>query len=205
MLREDRRRGILDAAKKVFASNGYHATGVADIIAAAGIARGTFYLYFESKRAIFEVLLDEFLELLKERVPRVDETVGLPGIQRQVRENVMGVLALFAEHPDLARLILNEAVGLDKGFDEKLARFWDDLVDIVEASLILGREMGIVRPLDTRLIAAGIVGAVKEVEQRVLRARAKAETLDLDRMVDELLDYHIRALFVPELLTSRTP
>jgi hypothetical protein len=65
--------------------------------------------------------------------------------------------------------------------------------------------MGIVRPLDTRLIAAGIVGAVKEVEQRVLRARAKAETLDLDRMVDELLDYHIRALFVPELLTSRTP
>lgn len=202
MLREARRRAILDAARKVFASSGYHATGVSDIIAAAGIARGTFYLYFESKRAIFEALLDEFMELLKERVPRIDETTGLPGIKQQLRRNVMGVLSLFAEHPDIARIIFNEAVGLDKGFDEKLDQFFEELLDVVEASLILGCEMGIVRPVDTRLVAANIVGAIKEVEHRVIRKRAKEGTLDLDRIVDDLIDYHLRALFVPQLFEA---
>ncbi len=44
--RELRRREILDVARGVFAEKGYHHTHVADIIEAAGIARGTFYLYF---------------------------------------------------------------------------------------------------------------------------------------------------------------
>ena len=53
VLRKTRRADILEVALSVFASNGYHQTRVSDIIQAAGIARGTFYLYFESKSAIF--------------------------------------------------------------------------------------------------------------------------------------------------------
>lgn len=214
MLREHRRRAILHAARTVFASRGYHATGVADIIAEAGIARGTFYLYFESKRQVFETLLDEFLDLLRSRVYRIDETLGLDGIQAQLRENVTGVLDAFAENPELSRIILNEAVGLDKGFDDKLSEFYQSLLDLIEQSLILGQSMGIVRPLDTRVIAASILGSVKEVVQRVLHGRLnmgcseghgdedQRHKPDVSRVVDEILEYNIRALFVPELLTQ---
>ncbi len=41
----------------MFAAKGYHGTRISDIIDAAGIARGTFYLYFESKSAIFLELI----------------------------------------------------------------------------------------------------------------------------------------------------
>ncbi len=205
--------------------NGYHATGVADIIAQAGIARGTFYLYFASKREVFETLLDEFLDLLRARVHRIDETVGLEGIHSQLRDNVTRVLDAFAENPELSRIILNEAVGLDKGFDDKLSEFYQGLLDLIEQSLILGQDLGIVRPLDTRVIAAAILGSVKEVVQRVLHGRlndhgigdragdrpshegARAEGggragHDVSRVVDEVLEYNIRAVFVPELLDS---
>ncbi len=201
----------------VFAARGYHATGVADIIAQARIARGTFYLYFASKREVFETLLDEFLNLLRDRVHRIDETVGLEGIQVQLRDNVTRVLDAFAENPELSRIILNEAVGLDKGFDEKLSAFYQGLLDLIEQSLTLGQDLGIVRPLDTRVIAAAILGSVKEVVQRVLHGRLDGHvghdraaertgggpaSRDVSRVVDEVLEYNIRALFVPALLDS---
>ena len=57
--RESRRAAILTGALRVFGRKGYHQTHVADIIKAAGIARGTFYLYFESKAAVFDSILDQ--------------------------------------------------------------------------------------------------------------------------------------------------
>lgn len=49
---------LLTAAVEVFAAKGYTATRVSDIVGQAGVAQGTFYLYFRSKQAIFEELLD---------------------------------------------------------------------------------------------------------------------------------------------------
>jgi len=60
-LRASRRTALLDAAKRRFARRGYHRTSIDDIIDEAGIARGTFYLHFESKRAIFDELVAELL------------------------------------------------------------------------------------------------------------------------------------------------
>ena len=60
--REHRRALILDSAVETFSTKGYHQTRVADIIKSAGIARGTFYLYFESKNAIFLELLEGLLD-----------------------------------------------------------------------------------------------------------------------------------------------
>ena len=74
-LREQRRQQILDAARRLFAERGYHATSIHDIIRTADIARGTFYLYFESKRAIFVELLDEFFHTLAGAVRRIDSVV----------------------------------------------------------------------------------------------------------------------------------
>ena len=53
---DTRRAQLLDASRQVFAERGYHRASVSDIITAAGVARGTFYNYFESKRAVFRAL-----------------------------------------------------------------------------------------------------------------------------------------------------
>ena len=57
MAPDDRRAHLLLAARSVFASLGYHRSNVSAIIAEAGVARGTFYNYFESKRACFQAVL----------------------------------------------------------------------------------------------------------------------------------------------------
>jgi AcrR family transcriptional regulator len=68
--------GILDAGAKVFAERGYHAARVDDIVKAAKVSHGTFYLYFSSKqdlfRAIAETIASEMVALAKE-LPPLDE------------------------------------------------------------------------------------------------------------------------------------
>jgi len=92
----DRRADLLDAATAVFAEKGVGAATVSDVTTAAGVAKGTFYLYFESKEQLVVALRDRFFDgLLDEiegelaRLPagdwwgRVDALVDL-GIRRQL-------------------------------------------------------------------------------------------------------------------------
>ncbi len=51
------RRRLLEAAESVFADLGYHDASIVKITEAAGVAQGTFYLYFESKKEIFDELV----------------------------------------------------------------------------------------------------------------------------------------------------
>ena len=53
--RETRRR-LLDAAERVFGELGFYDASIVKITEAAGVAQGTFYLYFASKQEIFEEL-----------------------------------------------------------------------------------------------------------------------------------------------------
>jgi AcrR family transcriptional regulator len=54
---EQRFPDLLDAATRIFIGQGYRRTQMADIAAEAGVAKGTVYLYFESKEALFDAVL----------------------------------------------------------------------------------------------------------------------------------------------------
>ena len=71
MLKKNRREEILHAAISAFSHKGYHDTSISDIIEKAGIARGTFYLYFENKRQIFDSVLDNLIVELDHCIKKV--------------------------------------------------------------------------------------------------------------------------------------
>ena len=50
--KENKRKDLLNAAFDLFISKGFHNTSIADIVGKAGIAKGTFYLYFKDKTDI---------------------------------------------------------------------------------------------------------------------------------------------------------
>src|SRR5437667_8428699 len=74
---------ILEAARKIFAKKGYEAATVDDVAEAAGVAKGTLYLYFRSKREIYlAALRHDVLALNRETASRVQ---AAPAIEAQVR------------------------------------------------------------------------------------------------------------------------
>jgi AcrR family transcriptional regulator len=157
--RIDRRQQLLVKARDVFAKNGYHAATVDDIIAAAGVARGTFYLYFSDKRAAFEELVDRFFARIAMGIQRVN--TGEP-VESQVRANIRNILSLLLEDRAMAKILLADAVGVDPAFDAKLRRFYDEIESLFIESLIEGQSLGLVRPGDPRLMMYFTLGGMKE-------------------------------------------
>jgi AcrR family transcriptional regulator len=100
---ERTRRRLLEAAEHVFAELGYHDASIVKITEAAGCGQGTFYLYFASKKAVFdEVVLD-----LNARVRHAMTEASAEGRTRAERE-LLGFGAFFrftAEHPALYRIV----------------------------------------------------------------------------------------------------
>ena len=75
---DERRAAILAAARRVFVRKGYHRAGVADIVQEVGVARGTFYRYFEGKREVFAAVLGGVMDEVVGVVRPIDVTRPIP-------------------------------------------------------------------------------------------------------------------------------
>jgi len=97
------RRRLLDAAEAVFGELGFPDASIVRIADHAGVAPGTFYLYFDSKRAIFVELMRD----LNRRIRRAMSEGAEQGATR-VEAEILGFQAFFhftTEHPALYRII----------------------------------------------------------------------------------------------------
>ncbi len=106
VLLEFRRSEILDAAKKVCAAGGYHDMTVDEIAQAAGMAKGTVYLYFRSKHEIYWAMLENILTLLHAQVR--EELARTGTIEERVRRFIATKMAYFEAHHELVRLYYTE-------------------------------------------------------------------------------------------------
>jgi AcrR family transcriptional regulator len=189
-----RREQILEHAAALFGKKGYHATSISNIVKSAGIARGTFYLYFKNKRAIFEELLDYLVVQIQERLIPVEMPSNGPSPREQILNNIISILVLFAKNRALLSILLEGAVGLDKGFAKKLAEFYEQIAFAIDSSLRRGQKMGLVRECNTRIAALAVVGALKEVLHDMLRS--PEEKVDIDALASEILDVFLRGVIV---------
>lgn len=190
-LRAERRAHILDAAVSVFSERGYHGTSVSDVIAAAGIARGTFYLYFGSKKAIFLELLDQLLVRFRAGVVGVEPSDG--NVFEQLVVSIAGILRTAVDNQAIASIILREAVGLDAEVDQRMRSFYDSLHAYLVQSLTYGTQMGIIRELvDTDVAATCILGSIRQVLDRHLIRGGERQLDDdnLEHMARAILDFN---------------
>ncbi len=199
-LRASRRSAILTAARSRFALRGYHRTSIDDIIEEAGIARGTFYLHFESKRAIFDELLADFLATLQSTLWRIDVSKGATPPIEQLATMVARVLDALIDNREMASLLLREAVGLDEDFDRKLRDFYGRIDTLLRSALERGQEMGFLRKIRPVVAARAVLGLVKEtVQWAILDAesapgRARPD-VDVPMLAEELIAITLRGLW----------
>jgi AcrR family transcriptional regulator len=128
---------ILDAALAVFAQKGFAATKLDDIAAKAGITKGTIYLYFDSKLALFEALARQSVGAQIEQVTA--QLADFPGTSAELLRFVLSTMGRFAMTSDrvvLPRLVLAEAANFPQ-----LAEFWRR--EIIERGI--GLMSGIIR------------------------------------------------------------
>lgn len=181
--RPGRRLQILEAAKRVFAELGYHNASISEIIQRAGIARGTFYLYFSNKRKVFDAILTDALRQLALRVKSIEVSPDAPSPRDQLRDNLVDVLTYLHDDRPLTQLLLNHGLTPDAESAEQVEAFYRHVTRMIELSLTRGIAIGLVRACPTRLVAACLFGAIRGAVSSMLRA----EEVGVGEIADALI------------------
>jgi TetR/AcrR family fatty acid metabolism transcriptional regulator len=201
--RDLRKHRLVDSAKLAFAQKGYHETSISEIVRQAGIARSTFYQYFDSKLHLFESILESFLQDLHESIKPISISAGSPTPLSQIQENLTRVLNLVLKEGDLTRILMHNTGALDRTMVGRLEDFYSQAAGMIQRSLNLGIAMNLVRPCDTRIVSYSIIGAVKEVIFQLTSSKApRPSTPDL---VSQLLEFAMGGILVqPQNSLSRS-
>lgn len=152
----DKRTEILEAAELVFASRGYAAARMDDIAEAAGVAKGTLYLYFSSKQELF-------VSLLEARAQEYVRTLDSWLADIQSAEECMYVLVtlrgqFFVRNQRLAESVSHSLQGFPK---ELQLRVWNIRRDLERPTIdVLKRLLPEDYPVDPIHVAAVVNGAI---------------------------------------------
>ncbi|MCB0218459.1 MAG: TetR/AcrR family transcriptional regulator [Chrysiogenetes bacterium] len=187
--KEARRRAILDAAKKIFAAKGFHNTSVSDIVQEVGIAQGTFYLYFDDKKAIFSEIVDSLTERLFKLITIQDikEVKSISDIEAGVDRISTPLISFFQENRDLGKIFLREAVGTGLGFDEKINQFYDRVTDVGVHYTEHFRKQGIIGgDYDARIAMTFLIGGAQMIIYRWVTDGLDVSEEDIVNSVKEL-------------------
>lgn len=194
---EATRRKILEASEQVFAELGYHETSISKVTERAGVALGTFYLYFDSKQAIFEALVVD----LNTRV-RQSMSEAMAGATNRVeaeRGGFEGFFRFTAEHPALYRVV-REAEFVSPAV---MKLHYERIVEGYSAGLRAAQSDGDVDPLlDPEVAAWALMGIGELIGMRFILWERDAEGEAPARLAPDVFDGMMRfianALGAPE-------
>lgn len=192
--KEERRKALLNAASHVFAEKGYAAANVDDVVKRVGVARGTFYLYFDDKRDVFAALVDDFMSRLAAAVVSIDVTHPTETPVEQLRANLSRVVQLALSEPVLMRLALHDAVSQGPELAQRIDAFYASLHQLLDESLAIGQRIGLVRDGDRRVMVAIGLGGLKQMIYDGSRGALKA---DATVLVDEMMRFLRSGLLAP--------
>lgn len=190
--RVERRAGILDAALQVFAERGYHQASIADLVTAANIARGTFYLYFQSKSEVFVALLDELSARFRTAIVGVDTRPEAPPLAEQLVERVHLLLLAIASARPVAQILFRESTVLEAEIQGRAKAFEDLLYGYIRRSLDNGVRLGMLRPHDTEVATTVVYGSMRQMIERYLLSDPPTD--DLRRLAREVVGVALEGL-----------
>jgi AcrR family transcriptional regulator len=190
--KQERRRQILGAAKHVFADAGYHGASIHAIIERAQIARGTFYLYFSSKAAVFDSILDQAMTDLRAKLRRIDvaDTAAAPP-QVQLRDQIASALEYIVRDRPLATMLITAGHTPDAEATERLDQFFAEVRDLIKRALETGMEIGLLRPCQSELVAAAMLGMIRGVIDLMIH---QTDAPTVDEVVNEMLAVALRGV-----------
>lgn len=185
---------MLEAATRVIARKGYHAASVADIIAEAKVARGTFYLYFGSKDEAFSAVLDGFIadmgKAAVENAARIPDT----DVPQTVRRLFLDWLRFISERRAAAAVVFQHGYSPDPLIKERCRAAFASAYEVWEAKISEHQAAGLTNPrVEPRFLRSALVGVYSQV---ALDAVLREGRTDLEALADQFLELLTHGVFI---------
>jgi AcrR family transcriptional regulator len=176
----ERRKQLLEVARKVFAARGYHVVTMDDVAREAGVTKPILYDHFPSKRDLYRDLLEADLAMLRERLQEALESSQ--GNRQRIRGSFQAYFDFVADEGAGFRLLMQEAVGPEREFREMLARFRDDVLDQV-TDVIVRESKGRLSRDEAADVALGLIGMAETAAQGDPGAPKERRARSVDMLV----------------------
>jgi AcrR family transcriptional regulator len=159
----DKRRQILDAAIRVFATRGFHACRVSDVADEAGVAYGLVYHYFGSKEEILNTLFTERWQIMLDAIAEIDRQQDTAA-RDKLYQVASFIIDSYRHEPDLMKVIIVEVTRAANSFGRehlaKIREAYDMIGQIVEAAQ---REGTFKREISSDFAALMFYGAIEQL------------------------------------------
>ncbi len=189
LVTEFRTSGILQAARRVFGEKGYERATIDDIAREAGVAKGTVYLYYRSKRDVYwEALKQGILELRDDTVRRMNAARTL---DEKVRAFITSKLEYFEAHKDFYGIYQPESrkTGVhNASFQKQLDGAYLEQVRLLELAIRQDARRGAIRAVPARAVAFGVFDLTWGLVTRRLRGWS-------DNTIDEDVSFAVDLLW----------
>ena len=159
----ERRAQLLDAARRVFGTSGFHSVSMDDVAERAGVTKPILYDHFSSKKDLYLALLDADLAVLHDMVK---EALDSPqGNRARIKASFQAYFDFVDEQADGFRLLMQETVGAEAEFRERVGEVRDRILSEV-ADLIVRESSGLLDRDRAETVALALIGMVETVAQR---------------------------------------
>jgi AcrR family transcriptional regulator len=188
---EEKRRRILEAAVRVFARRGFHASRVGDIAEEAGVAHGLLYHYFSSKDEVLQTVFRENWAELLERFEQVEAS------DEPADEKLHGLLKIllrtWRNDPDLVTVMVRE-VGRSAHLASQVEVIGQGFA-VIERVIRQGQGEGVFRAeLDPRLASWVVYGGLEEILTGWVMGRLPDGDEEVARAERTIVDVVLRGL-----------
>lgn len=159
---EATRQRLMDAAEEIFGTEGFYQTSVTDITQRAGVAQGTFYLYFPSKHDIFRALMEHLSHVLRQ-----ETEMATQGAKTRLEAERLGFEAFYRfldKHRNLYRIV-RQAEFVDESL---YRRYYSRLAAGYQRRLEGAMERGEIRRGDPEMLAYCIMAVADYTGMRYI-------------------------------------
>jgi AcrR family transcriptional regulator len=180
-------RQLLDAGVEVFASKGYFAARVDDIVKVARTSHGTFYLYFANKEDLFRALAAEVADEMQTLAESLGPLEPGPAGEESLREWIARFADLYERYGPVIRAWTEAEIG-----SHEFGRLGNDVLARFTRVLTLRIAEAAPPDLDPVIAALALVAMFERLNYYLLAGQVRAERNDI---VDTLARVTQRALF----------
>ncbi|MEW5784311.1 MAG: TetR/AcrR family transcriptional regulator [Bacillota bacterium] len=184
------RKAILESAKSVFLEKGYTGTTFKDISSRAGIGYGTVYIHFKDKEELLQNLVDDVMTKIGKVVYINYSPSRYADVREIVYNQIYSVLKLARENRHVFQIIWDAL-----GHSKVTRSYWDDIfnrfIERTIEDLHYSQEHHLARPLQTKIIAKGIVYMIREFLWDIVWEREN----DIEQISENLFELYTGGVY----------
>ncbi len=149
------KRKIFETSMKLFAEKGYDATSIEEITSEVGVAKGTLYYHFQSKEQIFNFLIDEGMNLLKNSIT-IKTDKQLKYIDK-IRAIVLIQIKIVHKYENFMSIVLSEMWG-NSPRSKTCQQYVDEYLSIIKNIIKNGIEANEIKKSNVDILSNELLG-----------------------------------------------